>query len=166
LAALDNQDSVWATAGTVVPRETVAAEFRSDMKEPAPSASERAAPSPVMLVTALQAAETLMTFHLQQVVQTTGKRQVYHIDTLPSAISDRCAAVAAALIFEGLVAKATSAILSQRTHVRSGLGRHASSVLAGVRELARLPRHEPVTPLKPITKNYRSVNLSLRPLAP
>jgi hypothetical protein len=54
-------------------------------KPPAPSASERAGPSPVTLVTALHAAETLMTFHLQQVVHTAGKRQVYHLE-----MAERC----------------------------------------------------------------------------
>jgi hypothetical protein len=56
-------------------------------KPPAPSTSERAGPSPVTLVTALHAAETLATFHLQQVVQTAGERQVYHLD-----MAERCEA--------------------------------------------------------------------------
>jgi hypothetical protein len=56
-------------------------------KPPAPSTSERADPSAVTLVTALQAAETLVTFHLQQVVQTAGERQLYHLD-----MAERCEA--------------------------------------------------------------------------
>jgi hypothetical protein len=39
----------------------------------------------VMLVTALHAAETLTTFHVQQIVQTAGGRQDYHLD-----MAERC----------------------------------------------------------------------------
>jgi hypothetical protein len=44
-------------------------------------------PGPITLVAALHAAETLETFHLQQVVQTAGERQAYHLD-----MAERCEA--------------------------------------------------------------------------
>jgi hypothetical protein len=56
-------------------------------KPPAPSISERAGLSPIKLFTAMHAAETLVTFHLSQVVQTSGERQAYHLD-----MAERCEA--------------------------------------------------------------------------